>query len=485
VTQQVGRPQRPADTLIIESDAQAEPRNLEDVERACADACATRSVVGFEEAVVLCERDRFDTVILCLGAGMPNPSHHVRKIAVRQSHAAIIVVTDRASLAHALDIMRAGAADVLIRPFSAKQMQKSLALAAPATADRAPSLAPQVAEAADGPGGMIGRCEAMSALYQRLEQAAASRATVFLLGESGTGKELCAEAVHEMSARSAKPMISLNCSAIPRELMESEIFGHEKGAFTGAHEARPGAAERADGGTLFLDEICEMDLALQAKLLRFIQTGRFTRVGGTRELDVDVRFVCATNKDPVQCVQRGQFRADLYYRLHVLPVSLPPLRERGDDILSIARSALATCAAEEGKRFTAFADDVEDMLRAYDWPGNVRELLNVVRNIVVMNDGETVETDMVPLPAAAPDGAYTPHGAVMAFAAAEAQSMPGGRAAPAGREILRPLWQQEQEIIERAIALCGGNIGTAAAHLDISPSTIYRKRHLWTQAGAA
>ncbi|GAL07565.1 regulatory protein LuxO [Photobacterium aphoticum] len=174
-----------------------------------------------------------------------------------------------------------------------------------------------------------------------IESAASSKATVFITGESGTGKEVCAEAVHAASPRNDKPFVALNCAAIPKELIESELFGHVKGAFTGASTERQGAVELAHQGTLFLDELCEMDLDLQSKLLRFIQTGTYQKVGASKTNTVDVRFVCATNRNPWQEVQEGRFREDLYYRLHVIPVSLPPLRERGDDVLEIAHALLA------------------------------------------------------------------------------------------------------------------------------------------------
>jgi two-component system repressor protein LuxO len=442
---------------------------------------AARIMHSADTALGLCDRDRFDIVIVSLGHGGSAEAQLVRQFAVRQSHAAIIAVSAQGSLSNAVELMRAGAADVLVRPVSVTQLRAALERIAVEMAERG-TAAPACASGDAGPGNMIGACAAMQELYRTLRQAAPSRASVFIHGESGTGKEHCAQAVHELSPRANGPMISINCSAIPHELMESEIFGHEKGAFTGAHEARSGAAERADGGTLFLDEICEMDLGLQAKLLRFIQTGSFTRVGGSRVRKVDVRFVCATNKNPTAAIQRGEFRADLYYRLHVLPVSLPPLRERGVDVLDIARDALARFAAEEGKGFCAFAPEVEALLLAYEWPGNVRELLNVVRNIVVMNDGAMVEPAMVPLPLA-----RGIHVAGDGHAGLRLVATLGGRDAvqAEARRLLKPLWQHEQDIIERAIALCGGNIGAAAAHLEISPSTIYRKRHTWLQAGAA
>ena len=335
--------------------------------------------------------------------------------------------------------------------------------------------------------GFIGSSAPMRSVYRMIESAAPSLATVFIKGESGTGKELCADAVHKLSPRGGKALISLNCSAIPRELMESEIFGHEKGAFTGAVGARQGAAELAEGGTLFLDEICEMDLALQAKLLRFLQTGTIQRVGGNRERKVDVRIVCATNRDPLEEVRRGTFRADLFYRLHVLPIELPPLRDRGADILLIARKALIECAGEEGRAFGRFDTHSEELLCGYDWPGNVRELLNAIRHAVVMNDGDVLRAAMLPAGIAQAGGGGPSIKQVHGYSAGDGPILltPNRSSASPETAALRPMWQHERDIIEAAISACGGNIGIAAAHLGISPSTIYRKRHNWLALGAA
>ncbi len=323
----------------------------------------------------------------------------------------IVVITAHGSIKLAVDAMRAGAADFLVKPFNAQRLKNALAAVFERVAIEGALPAPtprRVAHVEGGPetnasgraecGGYIGSSDAMQAVYRTIEAAAASKASVFVTGESGTGKELCAEAIHRIGPRADKPLVALNCAAIPRELMESEIFGHMKGAFSGAVADREGAASLADGGTLFLDEICDMNIDLQAKLLRFIQTETYRPVGGAELLRVDVRFVCATNKEPLEEVAEGRLREDLYYRLHVIPIHLPPLRARGTDVIEIAESFLADIAAEEGKGFKSFAGDTKAALLAYDWPGNVRQLENVIRNIVVMHSGETVTVDMLPPP---------------------------------------------------------------------------------------
>jgi two-component system repressor protein LuxO len=308
------------------------------------------------------------------------------------------------------------------------------------------------ADAADGAdfAGFVGRSPQMTAVYAQIARIAPSRGAVFITGESGTGKELAAQAIHARSC-SGRPFVALNCSAIPRDLMESEIFGHVRGAFTGATESRAGAAELANGGTLFLDEITEMDVGLQAKLLRFVQEGAFRRVGGGETIRVDVRIVSATNRDPQAEVAAGRLRADLFHRLHVLPLHLPPLREREGDVALLTRVLLGRIAAEEGLPIPALDPAVGDALQLHPWPGNVRELANVLRRAVVLG-GSSALTEVV-LPAAVHPVVAEP--AVAPYAA------------------------QERRIIEGALASCGGSVADAARLLEISPSTIYRKLQGW------
>ncbi|WP_428675163.1 sigma 54-interacting transcriptional regulator, partial [Roseibium sp.] len=252
-----------------------------------------------------------------------------------------------------------------------------------------------------------------------------------------------------------------------------EIFGYMRGAFTGATESRPGAAEQADGGTLFLDEIGEMDLLLQSKLLRFLQTGTFQRLGDTATRQVDARIICATNRDPLNEIAAGRFREDLYYRLHVLPIHLPPLRERRDDILPLAEAFLERYAREERRSFKGFDADAEARIVSYSWPGNVRQLENTIRQMVVMNEGAAVTYDMLPM--VIRDQSARPTAVIdlsRERSRASAPSRPFGT--------IEPLWAQERRIIEDALDAFDGNIAMAAAALEISPSTIYRKRQSWS-----
>ena len=265
----------------------------------------------------------------------------------------VIVITADGSLSRAISAMRLGAYDFLVKPVAGSRLLSTVESAAEQSGTAAPATEetqkPETSIAADGFHGFIGRSPAMRAVYRTIESVADSRATVFVTGESGTGKEVTAEAIHAASNRKSGPFVAINCGAIPENLLESELFGHVKGAFTGAVENRIGAAKAADGGTLFLDEICEMDLKLQVKLLRFLQTGMIQRVGSSAVEPVNVRIVCATNRDPEHEVVEGRFREDLYYRLNVIPIALPPLRERGEDIALIAKNLAQRIAKEEGR----------------------------------------------------------------------------------------------------------------------------------------
>jgi two-component system repressor protein LuxO len=458
-----------------------------------------------------------EVVLLDLQLPDMNGMNVLKYVSGQQIPTAVVIITAHASVNVAVEAMRHGAYDFVVKPFTADRLMVTVRNAV----ERLRLV--QIVDTYTGElarsrfHGFIGSSLVMQGVYRIIDSAASSRATVFITGESGTGKEVCAEAIHRQSPRRDKPFVAINCGAIPKELMESEIFGHVKGAFTGAVADREGAAARADGGTLFLDEICEMELGLQTKLLRFIQTGTYQKVGGTRLEKIDLRILCATNRDPLREVEEGRFREDLYYRLHVIPIHLPPLRDREDDVLSIARQFLLDYAAEEGKSFNRFHPDVEHIFQAYSWPGNVRQLQNVIRNVVVLHDGEQVMLSMLPpplnqsaqslhaqqrpAPVAAPALAVpalagpAEHGGGQGFVGSFGQqathATPGPTggfmvqpAAPEPRPI-RPLWQVEKETIEEAIAACDGNIPRAAALLEISASTIYRKRLAWEAEGRA
>jgi two-component system repressor protein LuxO len=429
-----------------------------------------------EAALEAIAADLFDAILLDLQLPDMNGMDILNEVNTRALPTAVIVITAHGSVDIAVEVMQGGAFDFVEKPFTADRLFVTLEYAL--TRQGLEEIVDLYRR--DHFHEFVGASLPMQSVYQIINSAAASKATVFVTGESGTGKEVCAHAIHNESPRRDKPFVALNCAAIPRDLMESEIFGHTKGAFTGAVTAREGAAARADGGTLFLDEICEMDMDLQSKLLRFIQTSSFQKVGGNKLQSVDIRFVCATNRDPIEEVRAGRFREDLFYRLHVIPVELPPLRQREDDVILIARHLLKSYTHEENKRFERFTPETESILRAFDWPGNVRQLQNVIRNIVVLNDQDIVTPSMLPPP-------LSDISASMPALSAQGES-PGGESPVTSGSTdsmaIQPLWQVEKQVIEHTIEHCDGNIPKAAALLEISPSTIYRKRQQWESAVA-
>lgn len=378
----------------------------------------------------------------------------------------VIVITANGSINKAVAAMRAGAHEFLVKPFDEQRFLAAIENALAGACRPGPAAAaPRESRV---PGEFIGTSEPMRQVYARIGSVARSMATVFITGESGTGKELCAQAVHDLSTRAGAPFVPLNCAAIPSELLESEVFGHVKGSFTGALSDKPGAAAAADGGTLFLDEICELDPNLQTKLLRFLQTSTIQPVGATRTRKVNVRIVCATNRDPLQEVRRGRFREDLYYRLHVVPIHMPPLRERGDDVVVIAEAALARFAREEGRQFQSLDPEVKAIFRRLDWPGNVRQLLNVIRRVVVLNDGPAVTRAMLPIEL---------HHQIEE--ARQPAPPPPAPRVPLEGLLGRTLAEIERLVIEETIARHGGSVAKAARVLDVSPSTLYRKIEAW------
>jgi DNA-binding NtrC family response regulator len=459
--------------LLVEDDPTLWRLYMAYLERAGIDAVHAGTVAEAKAAIA----EQAPAVVL-LDLILPDGHGYdvLQQLRANGCDAPVIVITSAGSISMAVESMRAGAYDFLVKPFSPERLQVTLNNALEIR--RLKRLERDLtAEPSDRYEGFIGASPAMLAVYRTIRDAAPSRAPIFVTGESGTGKELAAEAIHRRSPRAGRSFVAMNCSAIPRDLVESELFGHVRGAFTGALQAREGIASRADGGTLFLDEIGEMDLPLQAKLLRFIQTGSFSAVGGDTTRTVDVRFVCATNRDPLIEIQNGRFREDLYYRLNVVPLHMPALRDRGHDIIMIARHALEQFASEESKQFDGFDPATERLLLAYPWPGNVRQLLNVVRNVVVLSQGGVVVPDMLPMAVRDSAPLQPPHHAASPSPASY------GAGAPAGKEGIVPMWMIERDAIERAIEACGGNIARAAALLEIDASTIYRRKREWTKLG--
>ncbi|MEN1835287.1 sigma-54 dependent transcriptional regulator [Pseudomonas lijiangensis] len=317
----------------------------------------------------------------------------------------VLIMTSYASLRSAVDSMKMGAVDYIAKPFDHDEMLQAVARILrdrqTSSSQQAERNAPAKANGADkgaahnGEIGIIGSCPPMLDLYSKIRKVAPTDSNVLVQGESGTGKELVARALHNLSRRAKAPMISVNCAAIPESLIESELFGHEKGAFTGASAGRAGLVEAADGGTLFLDEIGELPLEAQARLLRVLQEGEIRRVGSVQSQKVDVRLIAATHRDLKTLAKNGEFREDLYYRLHVIALKLPALRERGNDVLEIARAFLARQSAKAGRNDLKFAPDAEQAIRHYSWPGNVRELENAVERSVILCENPEISADLL------------------------------------------------------------------------------------------
>jgi two-component system NtrC family response regulator/two-component system response regulator HydG len=372
--------------------------------------------------------------------------------------AVFVMMTAFASVEAAVEAMRAGAENYLVKPldFNAVQVVLAKALEKLHLQRDAQNLRERVRDRYSFHN-IVGDAPELQAVFDVVKRAAPTRATVLILGESGTGKELVAQALHEESPRADKPFIKVNCAALSESLLESELFGHEKGAFTGAIGLKEGRFELADGGTLFLDEIGEVSPALQVKLLRVLQQREFERVGGTRTLKVDVRLVAATNRDLAEMVKTGKFREDLYYRLNVVAVTLPPLRDRKGDIPALVTHFIATYAKAYGKEIKALAAGTLNALLSHDWPGNVRELENVVERAVVLCKGTELNGDDLPptLRGLRPRSDRSP-GALI----------PGAT-----------LYDIEREAIVRTLEMVGGSTSRAAEILGISVRKIqYRQK---------
>ncbi len=375
----------------------------------------------------------------------------------------VVLITAHGTIELAVDAMKAGAYDFIVKPFKRhdllapvrRALEKQLLLA------ENRRLKAELDRSQTGRR-IIGQSEPMRELLDLVDQVAPSAATVLITGESGTGKELIARAVHDGSPRRAKPFVAINCAAIPDTILESELFGTEKGAFTGATERREGRFERAHTGTLFLDEIGEMAPHVQVKLLRVLQEGEIERLGGTRTIKVDCRIVAATNRDLQAEVAAGRFREDLFYRLNVIALRLPPLRERPDDVPLLAHHFLQTYARKNNKTIVGIDPDALEMLQAYSWPGNVRELENVLERAVVLARQDRVRADDLP----------------------QKVRTRGGPVRTITVSIGTPLDEVEQRLVNETLRLTKGDKRLAAQLLGIATRTIYRKLEAWGHADA-
>ena len=378
-------------------------------------------------------------------------------------NAAVILLTGHATVETAVSAMREGAYDYLTKPVDPRRLRVLLDKAVErGEVEREVTLLRRQLRESRGFGPILGASPPMQEVYRLIELAGASDAPVLLTGETGTGKELVARTIHQMSVRGKGPFVAVNCSAIPETLMESELFGHEKGSFTGAHERKAGFFELADGGTIFLDEITEMSPALQVKYLRILQDGVVRRIGGKTEIKVDVRIIAATNRDAVQAVRDKAFREDLYYRINVLAIALPPLRKRVQDIPLLVEAFIAEFNDKYGREVKGVDETAMMRLRDHAWPGNVRELRNIIERAVVGCNQELITPVFLPL----------------GIAPAERREQ--------GNAVLLPLGttleQGERELILRTLESVNNNKTRAAVILGTTPKTLHNKTRRWRMA---
>jgi DNA-binding NtrC family response regulator len=390
----------------------------------------------------------YDVVVLDMRMPRKAGIEVLRELAGTPEGPQVIVMTGFQEVSTAVEAMKLGAYDYLTKPTKIEELDLVIRKAA----EKAQLLRDNVAlrsrlPGAEPFGGILTRSARMQEVLRIVDRVAPTDSAVLILGESGTGKELVARAIHERSQRAARPFVPIHCGALPREVLESELFGHEKGAFTGAVGAKPGLVELADGGTLFLDEIGEMEPDSQVRLLRVLESGVFFRVGGTRPRRVDVRLVAATNRDLAEAMKQGEFRQDLYYRINTITIQLPPLRERREDVSILARHFVETHAAYGAKRLSP---ETLAALEAYAWPGNVRELLHAIERAVILTKGEEIRPEDLP---------------------PEILGPPAQPPAPAGGS----LEAIERQHIVGTLREVGGHRGKASTLLAIDPKTLYRK----------
>ncbi|MBN9693370.1 MAG: sigma-54-dependent Fis family transcriptional regulator [Verrucomicrobia bacterium] len=398
----------------------------------------------------------------------------LKEVTRRNPNLPVLIITAYATPKLAVEAIKNGAVDYLGKPFEPGELLHAVSRCA----ERYQLLAENAAlKARAGEpyklDHLIGEAQKVKELRQLVQTVAPTDATVLILGESGTGKELIAGAIHGLSKRVGKTYVRLNCAAIPETLLESELFGYERGAFTGAHRTKRGLVEEADGGTIFLDEIGDMSRPLQAKLLRFLEDGSFTRVGGTQELRVNVRLIAATNRNIVEAIQKGEFREDLFHRLNVMQFRPPPLRERGNDILLLAQFFLRQFTLRLGKSITGITPAAQSALLAHSWPGNVRELRNVLERAVIL------ETSDVIRPTSLPDFEIESRLRNGELNAAPVNRPTAAQVGSTPISLSEALVQFERELILAALQRCGGNLSRAAQQLDLSRHALrYRMSRL-------
>jgi nitrogen regulation protein NR(I) len=427
------------------------------------------SAADGEQALAVLHRTPVHVVVTDLVMPRMDGMELLRRVSSDFPDVPVILITAHGTVDSAVAALKAGAFDYITKPFEQDELKKVIAKAARAHDLERFNVHAPGAEGERPP--LVGQSPAMRAIYDMIARVADSPSTVLITGESGTGKELIAQALHRGSSRRDEPLIKVNCAAIPKDLVESELFGYERGAFTGAVGSKPGRFELADGGTLFLDEIGEIPVEIQVKLLRALQESEFERVGGIKTIRVDVRLIAATNRDLKALIVEGRFREDLYYRLAVVPIALPPLRERREDIPLLVSHFIEKYDRRLGKKVEGIEEQALQDLLTYAWPGNIRELENLMERSVLFADGPLI------LASSLPDSIREKGGGPMVPIAAVGPL--GAIAAPSGasmKEIVRQAQAElERELIGRALAETGGNVTRAAKRLQISRKSLQVK----------
>jgi DNA-binding NtrC family response regulator len=422
-----------------------------------------------EEAFRLLNAEQFAVVLTDLRMAGKSGLKVIERALQMPYHPVCIMMTAYGNVETAVEAMKRGAYDFLTKPVSLEKLEILIrrALQERKLEKENTTLRDRLDKQFSFPN-IVGHSPALQTVLEQVKQAAATRTTVLLTGETGTGKELLAQMIHQNSPRARGPFVAVHCAALPASLLESELFGHEKGAFTGANERRIGRFEAADGGTLFLDEMGELDAATQVKLLRFLETRTFERLGSNKPIQVDVRLVCATHRDLAELVAKGAFREDLFYRLHVVPVRLPPLRERAEDIPLLLDHYLRFFAKENNLTAPRLAPGAIAVLQRYSWPGNIRELRNFCENAVVLKrGGEISEYDL--------DPKFTTAGLLAGSQSAGATSP----AAPAPNPLSKE--ENEKRLLRSALVEARGNRTKAAQLMGISRRTLHRKLTEWPE----
>jgi two-component system response regulator AtoC len=421
-----------------------------------------------EEAIAALDRDGADVVVTDLVMPKMDGLTLLRKVVARHPDVPVIVVTAHGRIDSAVEAMKAGAFDFLAKPFDHADLKGIIAKASRQSDYNQRNVVPE--ERPEGSARryteIVGKGPRMQELQQIIAKVADAPSTVLIQGESGTGKELVATALHEMSARRERPFIKINCAAIPRELVEAELFGFEKGAFTGAVQSKPGRFELADGGTLFLDEIGEIPVEMQVKLLRAIQESEFERVGGVKTTKVEVRLVAATSRDLGKEIAAARFREDLYYRLNVVPIFLPPLRERREDIPLLVEHFREKYNARLRKNVEKIEDDALTCLMAYSWPGNIRELENVLERTILFAEGPHIRLQDLP-PSLRKAAVESPPPVQ--------ESASSGPPGPLKEIVKEQVQAIERDLIMRGLEVTGGNVTRTARLLKISRKSLQMK----------